>query len=477
MGRNSRGGRFGNNPKFRNSHEYWRENMEHPHWNERDHSNSHVRPNVPHEIPFTDHALEFGLVATPNSENLEPTRDTRQTRAITKSTQEVLVFAESRNEAIIRPRGLTPSDVLEVSLVPVLCSDVRAGSDIGIWTFQHQFAWGSGFFSAKSGVLSEDAEPLLVSASSHGVKQRMFIGVFDGMGGAGASLVDTGADNGKKLTEAYRASRIARIECLNFTIPKVVNGILGVGRDEISGRDLTAHLQNKMKEYAQKLGIGPGTSRIRGTLTKTLPTTLACADVSIERVYSGELRTQVRALWAGDSRIWVLTPSLGLQQLTRDDVDIEDPLEQLRQDPPMTNVVSASIDFVLKDSMWTFSGPCVLIAATDGVSGYVRSPDEVEHHILQSFYLSETSGAPVARILNDTFSKIAHDDVSCVVTVVGFSGVTELNQVFSQRRREAEERYISLNVDVSPEEFSQLVDNVWAGQRQRYCEKLQGSRQ
>ena len=213
MGRNSRGGRFSNNPKFENSHEYWRENMEHPHWNERDHSNSHVRPNVPHEIPFTDHALEFGLVATPNSENLEPTRDTRQTRAITKSTQEVLVFAESRNEAIIRPRGLTPSDVLEVSLVPVLCSDVRAGSDIGIWTFQHQFAWGSGFFSAKSGVLSEDAEPLLVSASSHGVKQRMFIGVFDGMGGAGASLVDTGADNGKKLTEAYRASRIARICC------------------------------------------------------------------------------------------------------------------------------------------------------------------------------------------------------------------------------------------------------------------------
>ena len=72
MGRNSRRGRFGNNPKFANSHEYWRENVEHPHWNERDHSNSHVRPNVPHEIPFTDHALEFGLVDTPISENLEP---------------------------------------------------------------------------------------------------------------------------------------------------------------------------------------------------------------------------------------------------------------------------------------------------------------------------------------------------------------------------------------------------------------------
>ena len=388
----------------------------------------------------------------------------------TKSKIEVSVLSDRRDEKVRLPKKLKSSEAIQVELSYVPCTDRIENSDTGTWTFENHLVEILGFFSAKSRGLSEDSEPLLVAAST-GQKQRLFMGVFDGMGGAGASVVE----RDENFTEAYRASRIARMECFDYSIEKVVNGILGLGRDEISGRDLTGLLQERMKARARDLGIGPGTSRLRGTLTKTLPTTLACADIAIERnAGSGNLSVRVRTLWAGDSRVWVLTPTRGLQQLTQDDVDIDDPLEQLRQDPPMTNVVSASVDFILNDVKRSFSGPCVIIAATDGVGGYVRSPGEVELHFLRCFYQSERTGVPVATLLKETFEGIAHDDISCVLSLVGFSGVSELNVAFETRRDELEARYESLNTELSTEEFSQAVDKIWANERSRYCELLRG---
>jgi len=397
-------------------------------------------------------------------------RDETRIHHETRSKIEVTVLSDRRDERVRLPKKLKESSAIQVELAHVPCSDRIENSDAGTWTFKNHLVEIHGFFSAKSRGLSEDSEPLLVTAST-AQKQRLFMGVFDGMGGAGAAIVE----RDEKFTEAYRASRIARLECFNYSIEKVVNGILGLGRDEISGRELSALLQDQMKERAKDLGIGPGTSRLRGTLTKTLPTTLACADIAIERnSNSGSLTVRVRTLWAGDSRVWVLSPTPGLQQLTHDDVDIEDPLEQLRQDPPMTNVVSASVEFMLNDVKRNFSGPCVIIAATDGVGGYVRSPGEVELHLLRCFYQSERSGIPVATLMKETFEGIAHDDVSCVLSVVGFSGISELNHAFETRRHELEARYESLNTELSPEEFSQVVDEIWANERSRYCEFLRG---
>ena len=324
-----------------------------------------------------------------------------------------------------------------------------------------------GFYCAKSGGLSEDSEPLVVSSLGPN-RERLFMGVFDGMGGAGSSVVK----ERNSFTEAYRASRITRMECLRYSVDKTVNDVMGLGRAEISGRELAPLLAKELKRAAEKLAIGPGSSRIRGTLTKTLPTTLACADVSIKCDSKGEIQVSARAIWAGDSRVWVLTPSHGLQQLTRDDVDMEDHLEQLRQDPPMTNVVSASVDFTLNDLPHNFIGPCVVIAATDGVSGYVRCPGEVELHILDSFFEAEKTGTPVGKTLLDRFAKLAHDDVSCVIARIGFQDLSAFNQAFSSRRDELHLLYSSLIEDVTNEEFSDLVDNIWANEKPMYCERV-----
>jgi serine/threonine protein phosphatase PrpC len=381
----------------------------------------------------------------------------------------VFFFDDQKMETASRPPNLINRQVRDVSLSPVPCSSSASESDGGIWSFlsESKLIQIDGFYSAKSGGLSEDSEPLVVSTVGP-IRERLFMGVFDGMGGAGSSVIE--GRNG--FTEAYRASRITRLECFNYSVEKVVKDVMGLGRAEISGRELSPLLARELKRAAEKLAIGPGSSRIRGTLTKTLPTTLACVDISMKRNSMGEMRVNAQAIWAGDSRAWVLTPSHGLQQLTRDDVDMEDHLEQLRQDPPMTNVVSASVDFMLNDLRHEFSTPCVVIAATDGVSGYVRSPGEVELHILESFFQAEKKGTPVGKILLDRFATLAHDDVSCAIARIGFRSLSAFNQAFSRRRDELRLRYSSLIEDVTNEEFSGLVDNIWAHEKPMYCERV-----
>ena len=453
-----------------------------PYRPERDHSTPHNRPQTPsvrvigdeHDFSRSDQPAmydqdnesESGLAIS------QPSRRPTQMRKATKAKQDVYVFADRKNEVVRLPTNLSKRGVLDVAISRVPCTAAQLDGDSGTWSFetQSQLVQVAGFYSAKTGDRSEDSEPLMVASSAAG-KERIFIGVFDGMGGAGASVVER--DN--NFTEAYRASRIARLECFRYSAEKVVNGVLSLGRDEISGRELTTHLAKRMKDYAEKLGIGPGTSRIRGTLTKTLPTTLACADVSITHT-SGQIRVEVRALWAGDSRVWIVTPQQGLQQLTRDDVDIEDPLEQLRQDPPMMNVVSASVDFTLNEVQNKLIGPCIVLAASDGFSGYVRSPGEVELLLLESFDVAERSGISVGNVLMERFTKIAQDDVSCVVAAIGFRSVSELNDAFAVRRKVLEDRYSVLNAEMTAEEFSETVDGIWATERPQYCEWLGGGK-
>ena len=400
---------------------------------------------------------------------IEPSIDVDKILYETHARYKVFFFADQKMDVVRKPPNLVKRQIRDVSMSPVSCSSSASESDVGTWSLlsESKLIQIEGFYCAKSGGLSEDSEPLVVSSLGP-IEERLFMGVFDGMGGAGSSVVK----ERNSFTEAYRASRITRLECFDYSVEKVVNDVMSLGRAEISGRELAPLLARELKRAAEKLAIGPGSSRIRGTLTKTLPTTLACVDISIKRKSMGAIRVNAQAIWAGDSRVWVLTPSHGLQQLTRDDVDMEDHLEQLRQDPPMTNVVSASVDFTLNDLRHEFDTPCVVIVATDGVSGYVRSPGEVELHILDAFYQAEKTRTPVGKILLDRFATLAHDDVSCAIATIGFEGLSAFNQAFSRRRDELHLLYSSLIEDVTNEEFSDLVDNIWANEKPMYCERV-----
>ena len=125
-------------------------------------------------------------------------------------------------------------------------------------------------------------------------------------------------------------------------------------------------------------------SGVRSNLARTCPTTLAMA---VLRDTGGELA--IEALWAGDSRVFLLTPKAGLQQLTADHVRDADVLHQLANDSPMSNMVCASNRFEITTSRVVHTGAGVVLCATDGVFGYVRTPGEVECVLLQTLQASE----------------------------------------------------------------------------------------
>jgi serine/threonine protein phosphatase PrpC len=361
---------------------------------------------------------------------------TRETSVSHLQTKRSISVFDGRIEERTQRKSSTRTG-LELQVRPIPCKVIGRDTDHAVWEFVDENILVSGFFSAKSGKRSEDAEPLFVS-HSESQEQRLLIGVFDGMGGAGAGIVELPKGS---YTEAYIASRLLRKFLLKLGMAGFANPIISGSQRAISSSDFLIRTKGYFEKFSKEYKIGTGSaSRIRGTLTKTLPSTLACAEILTRKNYQGHLQTKIYPMWAGDSRVWVMTPQSGLQQITKDDVDLADPLEQLRQDPPMNNVVSASVDFSIREHQVELSGPCLVIAATDGICGYVRSPGEVELIVLQALKTAHFEKKPFSETLFDSFTKLANDDASCVITSIGFKDLVSVKKAFETRLRLVEDR-------------------------------------
>ena len=394
-------------------------------------------------------------------------RETSVSNLQTKRT--ISVFDTRQGE--IQKEGPIKIDGLEFNLCPIPCKIIGSETDHAVWEFAEDSVLVSGFFAAKSGNLSEDAEPFFLSFSES-LQHRVLIGVFDGMGGAGAAKVESSANS---YSEAYIASRLLRSHLLNHGKKGTADVLVTRKERAVSSQVFSITMKEFLVKTMKYFEIGTsGTNRIRGTLTKTLPSTLACAEILTRKNYQGHLQTKIYPMWAGDSRVWVMTPQSGLQQITKDDVDLADPLEQLRQDPPMNNVVSASVDFSIREHQVELSGPCLVIAATDGICGYVRSPGEVELIVLQALKTAHFEKKPFSETLFDSFTKLANDDASCVITSIGFKDLDSVNKAFETRLRLVEDRYSKLQVQNDDIDLSLKIDEIWSQEKTDYCALLPG---
>ncbi|MGP4110339.1 serine/threonine protein phosphatase [Streptomyces sp. 4N509B] len=282
----------------------------------------------------------------------------------------------------------------------------------------------------------EDAEPLAVY---HRVSGHGLLAVFDGSGGSGAAPAWQGR------TGAWAGARVARLaaECWfqrAVTAPDgwsadggSADGTSADGRSvagrSADGRATAPHAgggesgDGEGLAYALRrmLGAVPAPtsrSRLTGTMRRRLPTTVAALRY---RFRPGEDRVRWQALWAGDSRAYALLPGSGLHALTRDDTVEEDALEQLRQDPPMTNVVCADRPFTVHATPpgAALRPPCVLLAATDGFFGYVTTPARFEWLLLRT--LAEATGlGDWAGRLRDAVQPETADDASLSLVALGF---------------------------------------------------------
>lgn len=262
------------------------------------------------------------------------------------------------------------------------------------------------------------------------------VAAFDGCGGAGAR---THAFYSGR-TEAYMASRFcagAFYDCFRSMFPiqcspeQLVDEVLLPGLKERMNAYVPPKEENKMV--------------VKGSIIRTLPTTAAAA--LIQKSAHGDVL--VSAIWAGDSRVYVLD-SKGLAQLTVDDTTVPDPMENLYEDGLLKNIVCSDRPMKLHCRTIRLRPPFVVFAATDGCFGYVSTPMEFEGILLDTL-LQSSCAAQWEQTLADTLSAIAGDDHTLCLASIGYSSFDALKKSVKDRYAYLYEHYLvpisQINVD------------------------------
>jgi serine/threonine protein phosphatase PrpC len=282
----------------------------------------------------------------------------------------------------------------------------------------------------------EDSDPILRDGPDLGL-----VGVFDGMGGAGGTIYET--PDGPR-TGAYLASRIARdvVErrMLDLLEPDWhLNG-------KSAASDLQRSVQYALKERLAELN--PARSGLRSRLIRALPTTMALA--ALQRIQPGGSVWAGHVFWAGDSRAYVFE-SGGARQLSTDDLrDPGDALANLRRDSVVSNAMSADVEFQVNYRRVQLRAPFLVICATDGCFGYVRTPMHFEHLVLSRLLEARNTEA-WSSALQTEIAAVTGDDAAMSMLGVG-ADFKEFQKLFARRVAELASEVV--------EPLNQLDDTV-----------------
>ncbi len=253
------------------------------------------------------------------------------------------------------------------------------------------------------------------------------IGVADGMGGAGGTIYEI--DDGKH-SGAYLASRAVISIAEKYFAALITNGaeISSNTQKEIAS-ELKQHINTGLSKILEKIEKrGNPKLKIKSSLIKKLPTTFAIAHLK-----STDKQVEINNFWAGDSRIYVLDPNEGLQQLTIDDlVDKNDAFENLVSDSPISNCVNADRDYKINIASHTVKVPSIIFAATDGAFGYLQTPIHFEYLLLNTLLKASTIEEWKSKLIVQ-LQRDQSDDISIALSVVGCSSFSDLKHLFRKR--------------------------------------------
>lgn len=260
------------------------------------------------------------------------------------------------------------------------------------------------------------------------------IGVFDGLGGRSAGY---GGQTGGRIA-SKRASEISK-EFFKQWNGKITS-------------DNAIQLQDKicqaLKKDADDHNMRTTSSRLKGSLVEhKLCTTIALASIPKQRTTGNSFKVDLA--WMGDSRIYFLSPTKGLQQLTKDDlVTPKDAFEMLRQDPPMSQYLTADINpkWQIHFQSHTFQEQGCFLACTDGCFQYVSAPWEFERLLLET--LSNSKGTTKKTnnwqdLIEQKYTENKQDDVSLIIHAVGFQRISNIKDVYQKRLKYLQEKFIS----------------------------------
>lgn len=286
-------------------------------------------------------------------------------------------------------------------------------------------------------------------------KSAGLIAVFDGCGGSGARKHEFYTGH----SEAYIASRL----CAGAFFDGFRDSFVQQGKAtsaqqifEISKQ----YCQNTFAAYRPPVGQG---SRIKSSMITTLPTTAAAAVV---QPFDGEILTT--AAWAGDSRVYALTPHT-LAQISLDDSDDNDPYET---DAMMTNTINADRALRINQKVCRIPLPAIILTATDGCFAYYTTPMEFEG-VLLSTLLSASCPNDWATALSEQIGSVAGDDYTLVMAVFGFQSFENLKQAFSKRYTFLCKNYLA-KLAALPLNDAATRRLLWESYRPEYTKYIEG---
>lgn len=277
------------------------------------------------------------------------------------------------------------------------------------------------------------------------------ISVFDGCGGLGARQYA----HFQQHTGAYVASRLVSGAAYDWFQKSKDSGEFDYPVQELKDRFAKAL---HMGELA-----GGNTLRIRGSMVRGFPSTAAMALAEQK-----ESTFVVNAIWAGDSRVYLLDQE-GLSPLSKDDTDGGDAFEDLRNDPVQTNVLSSDGNFVLHCRETDIRRPAVVIAATDGYFGYWNTPMDFEWFILDTLFRSD-SVSEWKHKLKTEILEIAGDDATMAFMLLHFGTYQKVKETFQARYKKLKEQYI---LPLTDEDNDERAKMLWQQYRQGYERYIQ----
>lgn len=261
----------------------------------------------------------------------------------------------------------------------------------------------------------EDATPTLLKIGNY-----VLLSVYDGMGGAGSAIYEK---EGNKTGAAIAAELAKKVNEELFSTLTVSEGF--------SLTDYPRQLEKKLKEvFKEEISrLDTKTSRLKSSLIKRLPTTLAgiITDISDNR------NIKLVSFWAGDSRNFILENSDGFKLLSKDHITSKGDSSTI--DAPLSNCINADTDFYIRQIERNTNGQVILLCATDGCFGYFSSLPHFEHSLLNYLQLSDGKIENWQKSLKEEISHITQDDFSMSLIMLGSDSFYDFtkNQLFITR--------------------------------------------
>lgn len=266
----------------------------------------------------------------------------------------------------------------------------------------------------------EDAEPYIYVDPN---RNWGVIGVFDGMGGAGArkytdsmqetEISDETDEESAKHTSAYWGSLFVR-----QAVEEMING-RHLGEEPIMYIEKYLYQTIKSKLDKEIERFPEAKIKSPSKMVKKLPTTMALCAYFIK-----DGAVSINCYWAGDSRVYLFSGDR-TYFLTRDDANApdNDPFSPANMDLAMNNAIWQDQPFIInkytKEFEFDKSKPFVLMAATDGCFGYFKNPIEFEYKIRETLSEASEWGEWKEKVVKAIKDNGQQDDYSMALVAIG----------------------------------------------------------